>query len=330
MTPTRAALIGAAGTGALAILSAALQDDVGHPTQALLLVVPVVATAVVGGRHAAYAVAVVASLSFSLLLPPIGTPRVNITEDAVALAVFALVVLLIGALVASRVEAMSRVELHHAALLRAVSHDLRTPLASIQAVLSELEEPGLHDATARAELATMARAEAERLERLVSNLLSLARIEADALQLEQGPVDLLDLVDECASRSTFLLRGTELSVLGPPPGLPPVSGDHSLLEQVVVNLVENAVRHSPPGGVVTLSIGGNDQRVSLEVLDEGPGLSLSDLERIFEPFQTGSRPGTSGIGLAICKAVVDAHGGTLTASNRERGGASFRMELPVG
>jgi len=328
MSSTAAAVSGATATGVILVVAGLVNTRLGHPAQALILVVPVVATAVVGGRHAAAAVAVVATVSFSLLLEPIGSPRVSVAQDVVALVVFFVVVFLIGMLVTSRVEALRRVERHHAALLRAVSHDLRTPLASIQAALSELEDTELHTQATRRGLATTARREAERLERLVGNLLSLARIEADMLVPNRQAVDIGELIELCTTRLQAPLHDIRIEV-SIADGLPLVRADHALLEQVVTNLVENAARHTPPGAGIQIVAAARDDQLQIEILDEGPGMTPAELPVVFDAFRSGANPGTSGVGLAICKAVVEAHGGTIDAGNREPCGSAFRVVLPL-
>src|SRR5262249_27771116 len=159
-----------------------------------LLVVPVVATAIMGGRRPAELVAGVATLMFTLVLPPVGSLRLRFTEDVVALIVFSAVAFTIGGVVARRVETFNRLEQQRAALLRSVSHDLRTPLAAIRAAVSELKTESLYDEAARMHLLEHVGDEAERLDRLVANLLSLARIEGGGLTPHRQSVDVAELV----------------------------------------------------------------------------------------------------------------------------------------
>jgi K+-sensing histidine kinase KdpD len=181
LRPGPATLGGAAGVTLVTLAVAPFGDSIGHATQALLLVLPVVAAAVVGGRRPAQIVAALATLMFTLVLPPVGTLRVRFTEDVVALVVFFAVAFSIGGLVAYRIETFGRLERERAALLRSVSHDLRTPLAAIRAAVSELEDPAHYDAAGRARLLRLVDDEAARLDRLVANRqgLDLARRHGD-------------------------------------------------------------------------------------------------------------------------------------------------------
>jgi signal transduction histidine kinase len=327
-TPTAATIGGALVAGAIVAVSLA-HGDLSRGVQALCLVVPVVGAAALGGRYAGYAVGVVATLCFTLVVPPIGSPRVGIQADLAVVIAFSVVVVLIGILVAGRVDALRRMEHHQTALLRAVSHDLRTPLASIQAVLSELEVSGLYTDAERAELAHTANREAGRLDRLVANLLSLARIQGGALRPAKEAVDLPDLVQRTARRLEFALAQAEF-VVQLDAEVPLVRADPALVEQVITNLLENGARHSPAGAPVTVVVSRAGAVVRVEVLDEGPGLARDDAAHVFEPFRSGARPGASGVGLAICKAIVEAHRGSIVATNRSDGGACFVVELPVG
>jgi K+-sensing histidine kinase KdpD len=329
VSPGLAALLGAGGVGAASVVAGLVRDDVGHAGQALLLVLPVTVTATLGGRLPALLTATLATLSFALLLPPVGELRLHFAEDAMALVVFSIVAFLTSGLVAHRIEAMAGLERQRAALLRSVSHDLRNPLAAIRAAASELQDDGLHDAATRGRLLDLVGDEAERLDRLVANLLSLARIEGGGLRPRPQAVDLAELVDGCLARLGHALARTAV-VVHAEGGLPLVMADHTLLEQVVTNLVENALRHSPPGEPVEIELAHLASDVVLRVTDHGPGVPPDAVATVFEPFHRGDLPGSGGIGLAICKAVVEAHAGTITVRDLPRCGAVFVVTLPAG
>jgi two-component system sensor histidine kinase KdpD len=231
--------------------------------------------------------------------------------------------LAVGEVVARRIELLGAVERQRSALLRSVSHDLRTPLASIRAAASTLAVDGNRYATNIEE-------EAERLDRLVANLLSLSRIEAGAYVVARQSVDVAELIDATTSRLGRLFTAVRLDV-DLPADLPFVRADHSQLDQLLTNLLENAARHTPPVGTVHLAASVDDRRhLVLTVADEGPGVAADEVAGLFEPFRTGAVPGASGIGLAICKAVVDGHGGTIAVRDRPGGGAVFTVALPLG
>ena len=325
--PRLAALFGGLAVGLVGSLAALFGDGLGHAAQALLLVVPVTATAVLGGRAPALFAAALATLTFTLILPPVGLLRVHFAEDVVALVVFSIVAFTISNLVAHRIEALGWLERQRAALLRSVSHDLRTPLATIRAAVSELEDESLHSEPSRRRLLELVGDESERLDRLVGNLLSLARIEGGGLRPRRQAVDLAELARRCVDRLGHALTATDV-VIDADADLPLVLVDHTLFEQVVTNLLENAARHSPPGEPIEVSLHSLPGAVELQVADHGPGVAPEHAATIFEPFRSGTTSGSSGIGLAICKAVVEAHAGTITVRGLPRGGAVFVVTLP--
>ena len=322
-----AVIVAALAIAAIDAALAAAGDRVSRGTQALVLLVPVLGAAVVAGRRAALAVGIVAMVGFSLVLPPVGSPKVRLADDLVALAVFALVVIVIVVtFVAGRIEVLNNVERQRRLLLRSVSHDLRTPLAAIGAAASELAEGNHVDDNGRAMVELISR-QVGQLDRLVANLLSLNRIEAGALKLNLQPVDASELVRHVIDQRT---EATDTPIdLRLAEDLPTVRGDFTLLGQVVVNLVENAIRHSPPGHAVEIATAHRDAYVEIAVSDHGPGVPVDQRMAIFEPFRSGGNAGTSGIGLAISRAIVGAHAGTITAGAGADGGAIFTVRLPV-
>jgi two-component system sensor histidine kinase KdpD len=217
------------------------------------------------------------------------------------------------------------------ALLSAVSHDLRTPLAAIAGAGSTLAEAAddLHPATRR-ELAESIVAETDRLNRLVANLLDMTRLDAGSMQLDRDWHPLDDLVGGVLHRLRRLLVNHQVVVeMSPAVGL--VYVDELLMHQVLTNLIENALRFAPAGSRIKIAAGSANQKRWLEVSDQGPGIAPGDEERIFEKFYRAPhqqpRSGT-GLGLAICRGIVELHGGTIRASNASGGGARFRIELP--
>ena len=218
------------------------------------------------------------------------------------------------------------------ALLNSVSHDLRSPLASITGILSSLrEDEGTLPDQSRRELLDTALEEAERLNRFVGNLLDMTRLEAGAVRPHGEPCDVQDLIGCALNASDRRLEGRRVDV-SLPEGLPLVPLDMVLMTQVLVNLLDNAVKYSPPGSPITITAGVTARELTIEVADRGPGVPEEELRRIFGkfyriPVPEGAR-GT-GLGLSICKGIVEAHGGTIAAVNRAGGGLRVLVSLPL-
>jgi two-component system, OmpR family, sensor histidine kinase KdpD len=236
-----------------------------------------------------------------------------------------------------RIELLQRTDELRAALLSSVSHDLRTPLSSIKAAASSLlQEDVQWDDEARHSFALAIEHEADRLNRLVGNLLDMSRIEGGALRPEKEWYPLNELIHEVLERLQPLLQGRSVqSHL--PDDLPPVELDYLQMDQVLTNLIENAVRYTPPESPIDVSVRSEGEQVIISVADRGPGIPPSDLERVFDKFyrvlpsRRGVRyPTGSGLGLAVSKGLVEAHGGRIWAENREGGGAIFSVALPLG
>ncbi|MCB9896704.1 MAG: sensor histidine kinase KdpD [Planctomycetes bacterium] len=217
-----------------------------------------------------------------------------------------------------------------ASLLSSVSHDLRTPLAVIAGSASSLLEDGL-DEPARRELLTNVCEEADRLARLVDNLLSMTRIEAGGMKVQREWHSLEELVGGAITR---LRRsaGDLPVVVHVPADAPLVALDGVLIEQVLLNLLDNAVRYAGRDAGLEVRVEVRDRELRIDVLDRGPGVPEGMHERIFGKFVRGvprrSDSRGAGLGLAICRAVVEAHGGTLVCESRSGGGADFRITLP--
>ena len=220
------------------------------------------------------------------------------------------------------------------AMLTSISHDLRTPLASILgAATSLMSQHGELDEAGRATMLRTIRDEAERLNRFIGNLLDMTRLEAGSLSFKGGLADLSDVVGAVLRRATRILSVNNIKV-DLQPGLPMLSFDMVLFEQVLFNLLDNAAKHSVAGSLIELRAARHGDRVWIELLDEGDGIPPEDLERIFDKFYRvrsadRQRAGT-GLGLAICRGFVEAMGGTIRAANRsDCTGAVFTIDLPV-
>jgi two-component system sensor histidine kinase KdpD len=218
------------------------------------------------------------------------------------------------------------------ALLNSISHDLRTPLVSITGALSSLaQEDGDLDPAARRSLIQTAHEEAQRLNRLVGNLLDMTRLEAGAMQVKREACDAEDLIGASIGQMEERLAGRQV-VAKVPEQIPMISADFVLLVHVLNNLLDNALKYSPADSPLEVVAEEHGREVWISVLDHGIGIPADDLERVFDKFYRVERPeqvtGT-GLGLAICKGIVEAHGGRIWAEAREGQGTRMTIALPV-
>ena len=235
-------------------------------------------------------------------------------------------------------EVAAEAERLRATLLSSISHDLRTPLASIEGAGSTLLEQDTPLAPAvKRELLTTIVEESQRMTRMVTNLLDMVRVESGLLTARKSWVPLEEVIGVARLRLDAQLHDHPVEVRLPAePLLVPI--DELLMEQVVVNLLENAARYTPAGTAITISAGRTGEAVEVEVADRGPGIPPGEEEAVFRKFyrlsgaertDPAARAGT-GLGLAICRGVVSAHGGSIWVERRPGGGASFRFTIPAG
>jgi two-component system sensor histidine kinase KdpD len=339
------------------------RDEYTLGTLLLLYLLLVVVISAVGGTVPGL---VAAAASFALagwfLIPPFHTFAITSRDGLVELGVFVVVAAIVSATVEitarRRVADRERLEAHaaaareleavdqlRAALLASVSHDLRTPLATAKAAVSTLRQDDVDwEADARAELLASIEGAVDRLTRVITDLLDLSRLQAGAVAVHLGPVSLPEVLDRAvtAERAPAVRIGLTGSV-------PAVVADPALLERVVDNLVENAIRFSPPGGVVEVGAavlrgataeGTTDQavggarpaRVALRVVDHGPGVPTESMGRMFVPFQRldDREPGAhTGLGLAIAQGFAQAMGTRVVPSTTPHGGLTMTVELRV-
>jgi two-component system sensor histidine kinase KdpD len=326
------------------------RSDITVATAALVLVVPVALGVAVGGFSAVPVGVAFGFLTFDFFfIPPYSTFYVTEWEDWISLVVYAVVGCTVGGVVAqlgraqreaearraeaqllwaerarlveesNRLQLLEEVDRLRAALIGSVSHDLRTPLASIKASISDLADPGLLlSDDDRATLLRTTEEETDRLTRLVTNLLDMSRIQAGALVPHTSATPLDELIGAVAGRFGPMLADV----------------DYLLVEQVLSNLLENAARYTPPGTAVTVraAAAGGDE-VEVAVVDHGPGVAEEQRERIFDQFYRlraeGQGPVGTGMGLAIVKGIAEAHGGRIWVEATPGGGATFVLRLPV-
>jgi two-component system sensor histidine kinase KdpD len=220
-----------------------------------------------------------------------------------------------------------------AALLNAISHDLRTPLVSVIGTLSSLQEEGMGlDDIAKKNLIQVAREEADRLNHLITNLLDESRIEAGAITLSRQPSEVQDLVgaalEQLGSRASA--RSIRIDI---PPEIPFISVDFGLIVQALNNVLDNAMKYSPTDSPIEIRARQPDHEVHIEITDHGVGIPEQDLVNIFDKFYRIKRPDNvagTGLGLSISKGIVEAHGGSIRAEKGSDGGTIIRVKLPVG
>lgn len=218
------------------------------------------------------------------------------------------------------------------ALLNSISHDLRTPLVAITGALSALDENFSElDENTRSALIENARGESERLNRLVGNLLNMTRIESGAIKLHLEPGDVQDLIGTAIEQLGKRADRNQIKV-DVPASFPLVPMDFTLMVQVIVNLLENAIKYSPEDSLIEVIASSDGSKARLKVMDLGVGIPSDDLLRVFDKFYRVQRPENvsgTGLGLSISKGIVDAHGGQIHALNRKGSGTILEVELPL-
>ncbi len=230
---------------------------------------------------------------------------------------------------AVRAQLLEEVDRLRRSLVGAVSHDLRTPLATIKVSTSTLLDPEAEvEQEGARELLGLIDLQADRLDRLVANLLDMTRIQSGALELRRAPTSIGALVDE-ALLALGPAGGAERIKWRAPADLPLVDVDHVLICQVLANLMDNAARYSPPDTPVTVSAQGAGGLVEVTVADLGPGIPPDEREAVFEMFNRREAGGRGGLGLAITKAFLEAHGQQVWVGDAPDGGARFTFTLPA-
>ncbi|MFE5792068.1 ATP-binding protein [Streptomyces sp. NPDC056503] len=234
-------------------------------------------------------------------------------------------------------EARRRSERSHAELIATVAHELRSPLTSVKGftatLLSKWER--FTDEQKRLMLETVD-ADAGRIKRLIAELLDISRIDSGRLEVRRQPVDIAAAIGRHVQVHTTGGQAPGRFFVRTRPGLPALWADPDKIDQILGNLLENAVRHG--AGTVTIEVaprtagddGTGEEGTEVTVSDEGPGIPEESMNRVFTRFWRGSKRGGTGLGLYIVKGLVEAHGGTITVGRGPRGGAEFRFILPVG
>ncbi len=328
-------VVGLAGIAIVAILELAFALPTAVP--ALLLLIPVAVSATLGDRGVGTVVAVLSALSFAVFsVDPVGSPIVRVGADLAVMATFVVVAVAVSYLTNRRAGRDEEIlDAQRIALLSGVSHDLRSPLTTIRAISSELlAVADRYDAAARERMLKQIVDESDRLDRIVGNLLSTIRIQTGAFEPSCRPEPLADIIDISIRR---LLRGDDQPRVDVdvPSDLPEVAVDPVQLDQVLTNLIENAMRHGASTEPIRMvgrwpSPAWGESFVEVTVADSGVGFNAHARARLFEPFNaTVSRSDSTGLGLAVCRAIIDAHGGTIWLREQAGPGAAISFTLPV-
>jgi len=234
--------------------------------------------------------------------------------------------------IADNAQILQETEKLQTTLLNSISHDLRTPLVSIIGALSSLQEEQMHlDETAKLNLIQVAGEEADRLNRLITNLLDESRIEAGALHITKQPAEVQDIIGAALEQLGNRIKSRQIKI-DLPNSIPFIPVDSGLVIQALANILDNAVKYSPPDSPVDISGMQINQDIKIEIADRGIGIAPEDLSHIFDKFYRVRNPGSvlgTGLGLSISKGIIEAHGGQITAANRTGGGTIISVVLPV-
>jgi two-component system sensor histidine kinase KdpD len=270
------------------------------------------------------------------LLKPEETPELTLEQERLMEAYTDLAAVAIEGIILAQesrnTEVLIAGEKLQTALLNSISHDLRTPLVSIIGALSSLQEAKIKlDESAINKLVQVSRQEAERLNRLITNLLDESRLEAGAIKINSQPSEVQDLIGTAIEQLGDRVSAHSIQI-NLPADLPFISVDFALIVQVLVNILDNAIKYSATGSNIDIKGYPAGKMVKIEIADRGIGIPPQDLEHVFDKFYRVQRPDKvtgTGLGLSIAKGIIEAHGGSINAENRPEGGTIIRLSLPI-
>lgn len=312
----------------------------GYGAISLIFLLGVLLAGMVLNRGPVLLVAALSALSWNFLfIPPLFTLHIEKFEDALTFATYFIVAITVGSLtaqlkarehLAAQVQVAQESERLRKTLLDCVSHELKTPLAAIGAASEELVRAAPNDARTLEQLANEIRHGSRRLNRVVNNLLDMNRLESGVIRPKQEWCDVRELLQSAVEVERESTEGRQVT-LDVPENIPLALLDHTLIEQAVAKLLANAASHAPSRFPIEVDAEYTNEQLLISVSDRGPGLPLELSERLFEKFYRGDnrKAGGLGLGLSIARGFVEAHGGKLTAENRDGGGARFIINLPV-
>jgi two-component system, OmpR family, sensor histidine kinase KdpD len=330
------------GVAVLTVTCWLLTPLTGYGAISLIFLLGVLLAGMVLNRGPVLLVAALSALSWNFLfIPPLFTLHIAKLEDALTFATYFIVAITVGSLtaqlkarehLAAQVQLAQESERLRKTLLDCVSHELKTPLAAIGAASQELSRlaPNIQDPQILKELASEIRDGTRRLNRVVDNLLDMNRLESGVIRPKREWCDVRELLQSAIDIERESINGRDIR-LDVTEEIPLALVDHTLIEQAVAKLLANAGSHTPRSVPIEIDADYTNDHLLISVSDRGPGIPIEAIERLFEKFYHGDdrKTGGLGLGLSIARGLVEAHGGKLTAENRDGGGARFTITLPV-
>ena len=330
------------GVAAVTIACWLLTPLTGYGAISLIFLLGVLLAGMVLSRGPVLLVAALSALSWNFLfIPPLFTLHIAKLEDALTFATYFIIAISVGSLtaqlkarehLAAQVQLAQESERLRKTLLDCVSHELKTPLAAIDAASQELSRlaPNIQDPQMLKDLASEIRDGSRRLNRVVDNLLDMNRLESGVIRPKREWCDVRELLESAVDIERESINGRDIR-LDVTEGIPLALVDHTLIEQAVAKLLANAGSHTPSRLPIEIDAEYRNDHLVISVSDRGPGVPIEAAERLFEKFYRGDdhKSGGLGLGLSIARGLIEAHGGTLTVENRDGGGARFTIKLPV-
>jgi two-component system sensor histidine kinase KdpD len=330
------------GVTALTVACWLITPLTGYRAISLIFLLGVLLAGMVLNRGPVLLVATLSAFSWNFLfIPPLFTLHIAKVEDGLTFATYFIVAITVGGLtaqlkarehLAAQVQLAQESERLRKTLLDCVSHELKTPLAAIGAASQELSRlaPNTQDQQILKELASEIREGSRRLNRVVDNLLDMNRLESGVIRPKREWCDVRELLQSAIDIERESINGRDIR-LDVPEEIPLALVDHTLIEQAVAKLVANAGSHTPRRLPIEIDAEYTNDHLLISVSDRGPGIPIETVERLFEKFYHGDdrKTGGLGLGLSIARGLIEAHGGKLTAENRDGGGARFTIRLPV-
>jgi two-component system, OmpR family, sensor histidine kinase KdpD len=330
------------GVAAVTIACWLLTPLTGYGAISLIFLLGVLLAGMVLSRGPVLLVAALSALSWNFLfIPPLFTLHIAKLEDALTFATYFIIAITVGSLtaqlkarehLAAQVQLAQESERLRKTLLDCVSHELKTPLAAIGAASQELSRfaANIQDPQMLKNLASEIRDGSRRLNRVVDNLLDMNRLESGVIRPKREWCDVRELLQSAVDIERESINGRDIR-LDVPEEIPLALVDHTLIEQAVAKLLANAGSHTPARLPIEIDAEYANDHLLISVSDRGPGIPIEAVERLFEKFYRGDnrKTGGLGLGLSIARGLIEAHGGRLTAENRDGGGARFTIRLPV-